>query len=245
MVYQGKARQLNYGEAIGILLIENYAPFIPGDVANATTYPYPVRYRPVMGTTPQRLFSHDNSLIDSLREAVEELQAAGVRAITGDCGFLAQFQQDLSEEFSLPLFLSSLMQIPFIAQLIGRTRKIGIVTANSKALDTKTLRATGVGEELEHQLVMKGLEDNRPFVESVFEESGELDSDEFEKAVVERAVLMKEEHPDLGAILLECSLLPPYGKAVYDAVGLPVFDYITMIDFVHSAVVKKNYTGIM
>ncbi len=245
MKYSTKGVQLSYGETIGILLIENYAPYIPGDVANATTYPFPVRFYAMKGVTPARLFSKDRELFQVLHEAVKQLEESGVRAITGDCGFLAQFQQELSERFSIPLFLSSLMQIPFISLLVGRQRKIGIVTANASALDGKTLLATGVTEELQGQLVMKGLEDSRSFVASVFEESGELDSDEFERAVVERAVLMKEEHPDLGAILLECSLLPPYGKAVYDAVGLPVFDYITMINYVYSAVVKHTYTGNM
>ena len=47
------------------------------------------------------------------------------------------------------------------------------------------------------------------------------------------------------ALLLECSLLPPYGAAIQAAVNLPVFDYITMINFVFSAVVKQEYRGSM
>ena len=47
------------------------------------------------------------------------------------------------------------------------------------------------------------------------------------------------------AVLLECSCLPPYGAAIQKAVGVPVFDYITMINFVFSAVVKQKYEGYM
>ena len=56
---------------------------------------------------------------------------------------------------------------------------------------------------------------------------------------------MVDKDPSIRAILLECSLLPPYGAAVQAAVNLPVFDYITMIKFVFSAVVKKRYRGVI
>jgi len=49
----------------------------------------------------------------------------------------------------------------------------------------------------------------------------------------------------IKAMLLECSLLPPYAEAVQAAVRLPVFDYISMINFVFSAVVKRPYQGFM
>jgi hypothetical protein len=47
----------------------------------------------------------------------------------------------------------------------------------------------------------------------------------------------------IKALLLECSLLPPYAAALQAAVQVPVFDYITMINFVFSAVVKQPYEG--
>jgi hypothetical protein len=40
-------------------------------------------------------------------------------------------------------------------------------------------------------------------------------------------------------------MLPPYGAAVQEATGLPVFDYVTMIDYVHDTVVKRRFKGSM
>ena len=54
---------------------------------------------------------------------------------------------------------------------------------------------------------------------------------------------IREEHPETGAILLECSDLPPYAWAVQRASGLPVYDFITLIRWVHSAVVQQPYFG--
>ena len=55
MIYRVKNRQVSYGEAIGIILLENYAPFIPGDVANASTYDSPVRFQRVENFHPYQV----------------------------------------------------------------------------------------------------------------------------------------------------------------------------------------------
>jgi len=42
---------------------------------------------------------------------------------------------------------------------------------------------------------------------------------------------------------LECSDLPPFSKAVQEAFDLPVFDYISLINWVYHAVVQHSYSG--
>ena len=61
-----------------------------------------------------------------------------------------------------------------------------------------------------------------------------------EQETIETALELTKKDPKIKALLLECSVLPPYGK-VQQATGLPVFDFITMIDYVHSSLVKKDY----
>jgi Asp/Glu/hydantoin racemase len=243
MIYPVKPGQVSYGEAIGILLLENYAPFIPGDVANATTYSYPVRFQRVEGLTVERIFSHDLSYLEAMLKAGKELVREGVRAITGDCGFMAIFQEELAKSLGVPVFLSSLLQIPFMAKIIGKGRKIGVVTANAASLDEFVFRQIGI-EDLSG-LVIRGLEKKPNFASAVIKEEGLLDAGKIEAEVVAEARQLVAGNPAVGAILLECSMLPPYGAAVQEAVGLPVFDFVTMIDYVFSAVVKKRYQGFM
>jgi hypothetical protein len=50
-------------------------------------------------------------------------------------------------------------------------------------------------------------------------------------------------HPDIEALVFECSDLPPLGKAVQEATGILVFDFITMIRWVYTAVVQQSYRG--
>jgi Asp/Glu/hydantoin racemase len=184
-------------------------------------------------------------MYDAVKAAALELKEEGVRAITGDCGFMALFQHQLAQELGIPVFLSSLLQLPFMGLIVGPNSPIGVVTANKKALIPEVFTWAGVSEDLRNRLVVRGLEDDQHFVDAVFAENGMLDSDIVETAVVQRAVAMQQDYPDIGAILLECSMLPPYGAAVSEATGLPVFDYVTMIDYVHATVVKRRFQGHM
>jgi hypothetical protein len=89
------------------------------------------------------------------------------------------------------------------------------------------------------------MEDQEEFRSAVLEEKGTLDSGKIEEEVTGVARAMIHDNPDTAAILLECSDLPPYARAVQEATGRPVFDFITMIRHVHTAVVQKRYEGFM
>lgn len=243
MLYRVKRGQVSYGEAVGIILLENYVPFIPGDVANATSYDFPVRFQRVEGFSVDRIMKHDMGLTEDILRAAKALEREGVRAITGDCGFMILYQEAIQKKLSVPVFMSSLLQIPFMRTILPAGGKIGIVTANAGALTDPVLQKAGAGER--ESLVLAGMEGYEHFHSAVFDEEGVLDSDRIEAEVMDAAVKLVKEDPEVRLILLECSLLPPYGAVVQEATGLPVFDYLTMINFVYSAVVKKRFTGYM
>jgi hypothetical protein len=241
MIYQTRKGQTSSGEAIGILLLDTSVPFIPGDVANATTYHFPVRFQKVAGFTVQRAIGKDPTVYDSLKAAAQDLVGQGVRAVTGDCGFMAVHQRHLADDLSAPVFLSSLLQIPFILSMLGMTDKIGVITADSRSLDENLFAAVGISGT--DQLVIEGLETKKHFYRFAIEETGELDPALVQAEVVEIARELVKRDPAVKTILLECSLLPPYAAALQAAVRLPVFDYVTMINFVFSAVIRKPFAG--
>src|SRR5919198_842274 len=49
-------------------------------------------------------------------QGARELERGGVRAITTNCGFLAMFQRELAAAVSVPVFTSTLMLVPLVAQ---------------------------------------------------------------------------------------------------------------------------------
>jgi hypothetical protein len=243
MIYQARKGQTSSGEAIGILLLDTSVPFIPGDVANATTYHFPVRFQKVPGFTVQRAIGKDPTVYDSLKAAAQNLVDQGVRAVTGDCGFMAFHQRRLADDLGVPVFLSSLLQIPFALSMLRIADKIGVVTANIRSLDENLLAAVGVSDA--DRLVVEGLEAKEHFYRFAIEETGELDPSKIEAELIETVRQLITREPTIKTILLECSLLPPYAAALQAAVRLPVFDYVTMINFVFSAVVRTPFVGFM
>lgn len=230
-----------YGHAVGILLLDYRAPFIPGDVGNATSYGYPVLFKLVKDLTLDRVLSGDPACEASIVEAARELEEFGVRGISSDCGFLVQYQDAVRKAVKVPVFMSSLLQIPFLAQMFEPGRPIGCITATRQKLGNRVLELAGVRSEI--NVVIRGMEDLPHFKKAVLHEHGDLDSDLIEAETITCARELQERHPDMGAILLECSMLPPYAKAVQDETGLPVFDFLTMIDYFHAGTHRKAYQG--
>ncbi len=243
MIYRANKNRISYGEAIGILMLDTFTPFIPGDVGNASTYNFPVRYQTVPGLTFDKILQKDMSILPFLKKAAHNLADQGVRAITADCGFMAVYQRKLQEEVEIPVFLTSLLQLSFISNIISDNHRIGVITASAKSFNQSLLGMAGIDIPLA-KLSVKGLEDKKNFYNSAIKETGILEPEKIEKEVVSTAEEMVKEDQAVKAILLECSILPPYGAAVQEATGLPVFDFVTMINYVYSAVVKNRFTGI-
>src|SRR5580698_7496560 len=103
-----------YGAPLGILMLEAKFPRIPGDMGNATTWPFPVLYRVVKGATPERVVLNGAAgLLEDFLAAASELVAQGAEAITTNCGFLSLFQKELADRVGVPVATSSLMQVPW------------------------------------------------------------------------------------------------------------------------------------
>jgi len=181
VIYKAKVGQASYGEAIGILLLDASNPFIPGDVANATTYDFPVRFQKVKGFSVERALGKDPTIFNGLLAAARELESQGVRAITGDCGFMGLHQRELAGQLTVPVFLSSLLQIPFILSIMAPDAKLGIITADSRSLDNIVLEAMGI--PLSDHLKIIGLQDETYFKKGILDEVGILDTEKLEKEV--------------------------------------------------------------
>ena len=215
IVYGGKNV---YGYDIGILMLDSKFPRIRGDVGNAKTWDFPVLYKTVVGGTPKKVvleLTEDD--IEPFILAAKELEQAGVKAITTSCGFLALFQKQLANAVNIPVFTSALLMVPFVKRFIGENRKIGILTANSKTLSDAHLRAVGIRKE---DVVIKGLEDKEVCRAELLEATEEL----------------LHENDDIGAMVLECTNMPPYTKDIQQVAGMPVFDIVTLVNFVHSGI---------
>ena len=233
-----------YGTTIGILLLNTRFPMIPGDVGNASTYRFPVVYR-VVESLPTDFWASDTAftLVDAVVQEARALEEFGVAAITSDCGYMALYQKEVAGAVNVPVFLSSLMQVPFIHRILPPGKKVGIVVADSRRMSKQILHNAGVDDSI--PIAIGGMENQPAFWSAIIEENGSLDSDAVEREAVAVASELVRSNADIGALHLECSDLPPYAAAIQEAVHLPVFDFITMINHVYSALAKSRYQGTM
>ena len=230
------------GHAIGIIINERKDPLPPGNVNNATSFPFPVRYKLVKGSNFQRLAREvDPTLVDSLIHAAKELEEDGVRAISGGCGYFINFQKELASAVNIPVFMSSLLQVPLIHRSLKQGQKVGIICADSTCLTKEPLEKAGIDDSI--SIAVGGMQDQLEFRRYIFDKVGVVDMDRLEQEVIEVVGNLLSNNPEVGAVLLECSDLPPFSKAVQEAFDLPVFDYISLINWVYHAVVQHSYSG--
>ncbi|GAI49154.1 unnamed protein product, partial [marine sediment metagenome] len=155
--------------------------------------------------------------------AGRELEQQGCRAIVGACGYFANYQPEVAAALNVPCFLSSLMQIPMISRSLKPGQKVGIICADGDALaPAPALENCGVNDR--STVVIAGAQ-GLPQMKNINQDTGHLNSAKFEQELVDLSKQTVSENPDIGAILLECSDIPPYARAIQKAVRLPVFDF--------------------
>lgn len=230
-----------YGYTIGILVNESYFPRLPGALGNATTFPFPVLYKVVRGATGERVVREpDQDTIMRYVTAARELESQGVRAITTTCGFTAIFQRELAECVDVPVFASSLLLVPLIARMLKEKQLVGVVTADSRYITQRHFDGVGIKPDW---VCLAGMEGCPEFENVVFRDQHELDVARMQEEVVGVATRLVAKYPEVRAILLECSLLPPFASAVQGATHLPIFDFTTLVTMVHSSLVRKPFEG--
>lgn len=207
---------------LGVLMLDTRFPRPPGDVGNAQTYAragIPVRFLTVQGASPRRIVEEaDPRLVQPFVDAAVRLVAEGASMITTSCGFLAAYQDVLSQAVPVPVLTSSLLQARHCPYP-------GIVTFDAQSLTLQILQAAGVPAGTPVAGVRPGCEFHR----RILDNDTVLDLAEAQRNVVEAAVRLVQAFPSIESIVLECTNMPPYREAVAAAVGREVHDIETMI----------------
>jgi hypothetical protein len=232
------------GVAIGIILFgqAGYA-LPPGSVENATTFNYPVHYTSIEAASVESVVSStlDPEVLSQLVKAGRYLETQGCRALIGACGYFANYLPEVVSELDTPCFFSSLMQIPMILSSLKPGKKVGILCANGSVL-TNAPALANCGVDDTSKIVISGAE-VLPEMQKVFDGIQHYNVYRLEAGLVDLAKQMVDKDPDIGALLLECTLFPTHAWAIQEAVQLPVYDFSTLTDWAYSAAVRHRFGG--
>jgi hypothetical protein len=224
-----------YGLELGVLMLDTLAPRLAGDVGNAETWPFPVQYHVVRGADPSRIMGKDPdpTLLAPFIEGARELERFGVHAITTSCGFLAIFQRELQEAVSVPVLSSALLQVPLVSRVIGPGKKVGILTERPNLTER---HFNGVGwSSRDIPIAVTAMRDGAYFPTVYIDNTPSADPARLEEDMIECATRAVREHPDTGALVLECTNFVPFAQAVRRATGLAVYDLYTLVTQVNGA----------
>jgi Asp/Glu/hydantoin racemase len=227
-----------YGAPLGILMLDARFPRIPGDMGNARSWPFPVLYKVVKGASPDLVVLRGaQGTLDLFIDAARELVDLGAEGITTNCGFLALFQRELQQAVPVPVVTSSLLQVPQVNRTLPPGKRAGIVTISAASMTPRHLEAAGV--PLDTPII--GTEGGAEFSRVILGNELALDRAKAERDVVEAAAALVRAHPEVGAIVLECTNMCPYAAAVRNATGLPVFDIYSLVNWFQLGLSPRSF----
>ena len=239
-----------YGMGLGVLLLDDVYPGFPGDVRNASGYPFPIQYEVIADVDIKKIVLGENKImcLPSIIKAAQKLEKLGCRAVVGECGYFAYFQREVAASVKIPVFMSSLLQVPLAQQVVGANRVIGILMANSKYLTDHHLESVGV--KIGSNYVVGGAMDDGRCVEFDHLWTDGLRSDppsadyaRAEAEFLEVAVEFYRLHPKMGTMVLECTGFPPFARALQRLINIPIFSWGTLLDYAYSVVAHRDYYG--
>lgn len=209
---------------LGILMLDTRFPRIVGDIGNAASFDYPVIFLRMEGIgSADAVTTHPDRprILAALKSNAEALAAEGAVGLSTSCGFLALYQDDLSAVSPVPVATSALLHIKAM-----KGKKVGVITASAKNLTAAHFEAVGAPANTP----FVGLPEDSSFAGTFLRNGLTLD-----RAVVEREVVaagrdLVARHPGIDTVVLECTNLPPYKKALEQALGLPVYDVLDLLN---------------
>lgn len=208
---------------------------IPGNIVHPETFSYPIKLARVKGANYRTVVEHPNKeVLAGMIAAAREMEVAGVKAITTSCGFNVIFQKELANAVTVPVFSSSLLQVPLVHRMLKQDQQIGIITAAKKYLTRAHLKQAGITNSI--PVCIMGMENAGEFSKARTDPRAKVDPQKFIQEIVDIAKMLVRENPNLGAIVLECTDLPPASAAIREISGLPVFDIVTLMNMVHESV---------
>ena len=231
-----------YGAAVGILMLETRFPRLPGDIGHAATWPFPVLYKIVRGASAERvttakLGDRSTGLLDLFIAAGRELVADGADGLTTSCGFLSIYQQELAESCGVPVAASSLMQIPLVERLLAPGKRVGVLPFDASRLTADHFRAAGAAPETP----VVGMDGRREFWRYMAESRNEIDIDAARQDIFDGGDELVAKHDRIGAVVLECTNMLPFTRALQRRLGVPVYDVRSFVTWFHSGLQPQGF----
>jgi hypothetical protein len=115
---------------------------------------------------------------------------------------------------------------------------VGLITVSKSSLTPRHLEAAGVPADIP----VVGTEGGREFFRVLIKgEKQDMDVALAAQDILEAGRDLVRAHPEVGAIVLECTNMPPYAHALRELLGLPVYDIYSLVTWLQAGLRPRDF----
>jgi Asp/Glu/hydantoin racemase len=86
-----------------------------------------------------------------------------------------------------------------------------------------------------------GTDNGREFTRVLLGNEPRLDVAAAERDILDAGEALVREHPDVGAVLLECTNMAPYARTLREHLRLPVYDIVSFVTWFHAGLEPRDF----
>jgi hypothetical protein len=129
------------------------------------------------------------------------------------------------------------MQLPLIERLLPPGKRVGVLTVSAASLTREHLIAAGADPET----AVVGTDNGTEFTRVMLHDEAVLDAAAAERDILAAGDALVARHPDTGAVLLECTNMVPYARALSQHLRLPVYSIYTFVTWFHAGLAPRDF----
>lgn len=198
----------------------------PSSLMNPATHDFPVIVETVEGAWAENVIRGDPALEPACIAAAQRLVERGAIAISANCGFFIRHQAAVAASVGVPVVMSALLLLPGLLRQLPKAAKLAVLTADSTHLGEDLLGIDDPAERM--RLVIGGTEGGELWRNELKRPPPITEITSVEKDVTACIVRLRAAHPEIAAILFECTGFPMVASAMRRVTKLPIYDITTL-----------------
>lgn len=198
----------------------------PGCMSNPHTYNFPIITETVSGAWVENVVRGDPALETSYIAAAQRLVTRGAVAISSDCGFTIRHQEAVAASVNVPVAMSSLLLLPTLIRQVPPPGKIAVLTFDSTHCKEDLLGIDNPSERA--RIVIGGIEGGTVWENEMMRPPRRTEVFDIEADVAACVARLRNAHPEITTVLLECTMFPLVAPAIRRLTKLPVYDITSL-----------------
>ncbi|BCG82902.1 MULTISPECIES: hypothetical protein [Mesorhizobium] len=207
-----------------------------GSIQNPASIDFPTITEVPEGSFGERVLRGDPALEPSYIAAARRLVEQGAVAISSNCGFTIRLQGAVASSVQVPVAMSSMLLLPMLLKQLPAPAKIAVLTYDSNYVSEDMIGLSDPQDRA--RVVVGGIEGSQFWHDELKMPAPPFDVVGLEKVVSERVMKLREEHPEIAAILFECAVFPAVSPAIRRLTNLPVYDLTLLCRMMLAAIGK-------